>query len=833
VRQPRNDEGTVEKFTPASQLGGQDKLSSIEEISGMKGYASGTPDTLDTTLDDTYKPFQTRGLQRLERYADTTSPVDTSIMNAERERFAGKAASAGGALSQELSQAGITGRAAVTEQARLERQIGAQENEMMQSLRKGQSDKAFTAAQQLPSATATARTEDRLQEGLDFTKQQWSDTEGQRMLSDALVMGPETWLARHPGANSVDYQRARDEATLNQQTVKLSKDRFEQEQLQYSDSAKWTAYEAAVLAGDFDAAATQYKAVTGNDIDMDYMRNYQDYLIKQQQQEILSGDIAIDAQSLGVSSDRLTAFVNAVNSGADLNAANQASGLNLNPRQFAQIQRDYSMESEAKRIANERLKNQFGQETFDSMMDRINSGASLSMVNDEFDADLTSDDFMNMLSSTAFGQMQWSRSLTGANMLLQTNDPVNILTAEEMYEDLFPGARFDMHQLINDIGAERFANSMTDLATLAATFDTWEEAQTSATRMNLFDDLQMTDNDAHQLFQSLKINQIDEQWKAIEKSDFYNGLDADTRDLIQDTFSAGLSGELEFDITPVYKITDAQGRLVESFSNIEDANTFLGENADKGYLIEEGKNYVYKNITTGDTVVVNNNGEVQEDTGEGGEVTPAINDAWDYFQESMTNLPEGEKPNYNEFKIEWIKAGRPNNWGYEDYTKVREKSSENILSSLVDKYKTGWPTIDLSAGGDIIQSELELNAVKAARQSFIATPENITEITSDNANDNFKKIGIDIFNLLSNSEQNTYNSWEEYTSKNPIYLEGYDSPFIIGLYQSGISKQMTKVKSADEVQLEGIPLISLSDGKKVWLQRDGTLSTVGRPAEFY
>ena len=183
---PGNGVGKFRNFTPAEQLGGQENVANIEETTGMEGFQLGTPDQQETTT-DTYKPYQTRGLQRLERYAESTSPMDTSIMNAENERFAGEAATAKGAYSQELSQAGVTGREAATEQFMLGRQIGSQQNEMQQELRKEQSDKAFTAAQKLPSATATARTEDRLQENLDFSKQQWQDTEEQTHNENRLV----------------------------------------------------------------------------------------------------------------------------------------------------------------------------------------------------------------------------------------------------------------------------------------------------------------------------------------------------------------------------------------------------------------------------------------------------------------------------------------------------------------------------------------------------------------------------------------------------------------------------------------------------------------------
>lgn len=721
-----NGQGQAQGFSPASQFGGQEELKNIEQEQGIQGYQIGTPDksgfggmwnikpdqpvatppksaipsvsatdassaTNTSSTIDTYQPSQTRSIQRLEKYADSESPVDKSIREGERERFSGEAVAAKGALSQELAQSGVSGREAATEQSMLGRQIGAQESEVMKGLRKEQSDKSFAAAQQLPGATATARSEDRMREGLEFTKQQWGDTEGQRMLTDAVVMDEATWLQKHPQASSSDYTKARDEATLNQRQVSLSERKwndaegqraltdslsmsegtwlqkhpemtaadyaaardestlnqqnFDLEREKYKDVEGWREYEAAIAAGSFDTAAAKYSQITGGSIDMNEMKRYQNYLIAKQGQDVMSGDLNIDAQRLGISSDQLTSFANAVNSGADLAAANEASGLNLTQTQFDNVSRNYTAEGKEMDAQLDRLSNQLGQEKYDSMMDRINSGASLDMINEEFGTQLNAADFQNMKSSTPFGQQQWERSLSAAGMLMQTQTPENILAAAKMYEDLFPGAAFNMESLIKEVGADKFAKGMTELATLASTFDSWDEAQQSADKLNLFDSMGLTSEEAKDLFTGLKINQIDEEWQAIEQSDFYTKLlqtDPDTAELIQDTFSAGLSGELEFDITPTFKVNDSEGRLVEQFDNVTDANEYLGKNASKGYSVEEGKNYVYKNIMSGNSVVVNSGGEVVEGVEEEKAATFNSDNIWSKDNYAVLNDPSND-----------------------------------------------------------------------------------------------------------------------------------------------------------------------------------------------
>jgi len=647
---------------------------------GPGGDASGggnttTSDTANVSTDvssapDVYEPFQTRGLQRLERYAEGSGPIDTAIRNAERERFAGEAAATKGALSQELAQADITGREAATEQFMANRQIGSQENAMMQGLRKSEADRAFTATTQLPALATAARTEDRMRETLDFERERWSDTEGSRALTDALAMGEETWLRKHPDMTSDDYAAARNQATLDQE-------RFDLEKEKYQDSEGWKAYEAAILAGDFNVAADMYRNVTGAAIDTSQMQKYQDYLITKREQDITTGDLAIDAQRLGVDTQRLQSFIDAVNNGADLAAANDASGLNLTLPQFNQIRRDYTYEGQVQIENINRLRTQYGNEVFDSIMNRISSGASRSMVNDEFGVNLSPDDFMNMQSSTEFGQTQWNKDLSAMNMLLQTQDPENIKRAEKMFAELFPGADIDFQQLVDDVGRDRFAQGMSDMATLASTFDTWEEAQGAIEGMGLRDTLGMSTGGIGDLFYSLKINQIDEEWSTIEDSGYYQTLlrdDPDAAQLIQDTFSAGLTGELEFDINPVYEILDENGRIVNSFDNIKDAEGFLTENPDANYSVNEGKNYIYKNISTGDTVVVNNGENGENETVESG------------YEDFLDTIPEGiTPPDY----YEWKNLGGSDIRTYDDYL------SKNTFAEI--------DNIEIESYGDLLK----------------------------------------------------------------------------------------------------------------------------------
>jgi hypothetical protein len=328
-------------------------------------------------------------------------------------------------------------------------------------------------------------------------------------------------------------------------------------------------------------------------------------------------DIANEAAMLGISSDRLSTFINAVNSGGDIEAANQASGLNLTQDQMDGISTKYRQSVEAGNIELESTRNKVGNEMYNSIQEMINGGSSLAEVNarllEQGKQPMTLSEFQGMVEATPLGERNWGRNMTYANMLLQTQDPNNLVQAQRIFGEMFPGTTFDMNQLISDLGAERYAGAMTDMATLSSTFKTWEEAKGSAEGLNLIETLGLGQDDgeikAKQLFQGLKINAIDEAWTAIEDTGFYQDLlrnKPDTAKLIQETFTAGLTGELEFDIKPVYNVVDKDGGFVKSFNTVTDANTFLGENAEKEYSVQEKSNYIYKNMFTGDSVVINN-----------------------------------------------------------------------------------------------------------------------------------------------------------------------------------------------------------------------------------
>jgi len=337
-------------------------------------------------------------------------------------------------------------------------------------------------------------------------------------------------------------------------------------------------------------------------------------------------------------------------------------------------------------LATASLKNAYGDETYNSIRTMIDAGATFQAVRqrlaeqDKNPEDFTIEDFTAMHNASAAGQQDWERKLSAFSLLIQSNDPANVHEAAAQFSELFPGVTYSPDQLMADLGSERFAKGMSDIATLATTFDTWNEAKASFDRLNLGIDQDV----AADMFQAMKINAIDEEWTAITDSDWFRGLDAGTADLVKQTFNAGLTGELEFDIQPVYNIVDANGNFVKPFTNVADANVFLGENADKGYQIQKKSNYIYKSLTTGDTVVVNNGtGAVENGSGETVQTTAAK------FAKSGSSYGEEDIQAYYDAKGKLpTSVAEMDAWDKQQYD-----------MSFWNRMDTDYPGGDLTAGG--------------------------------------------------------------------------------------------------------------------------------------
>lgn len=115
------------------------------------GVAPPSPDVEQPLTED--ELFYQQTLQKLKKLSEGESELDRRIREEERARFKGEETAGRGALEQQMSQLGLTGREALLERAMAGRGFAAQEAEVISNLRKGQADRAFAASMALPGAT--------------------------------------------------------------------------------------------------------------------------------------------------------------------------------------------------------------------------------------------------------------------------------------------------------------------------------------------------------------------------------------------------------------------------------------------------------------------------------------------------------------------------------------------------------------------------------------------------------------------------------------------------------------------------------------------------------
>ncbi|MFA5166786.1 MAG: hypothetical protein WC449_05875 [Candidatus Paceibacterota bacterium] len=334
-----------------------------------------------------------------------------------------------------------------------------------------------------------------LQEGVD---------PGRARLESQLLRDKQETERNDLGAQyGIAGMQARDTAAANLASQGLAGQQFEQDKKQYGDSQGWTAYEAAIAAGDFTTAASSYKAVTGKDISMDQMKTYQNYLNTKNQQDITSGQITIDS-----------------------------------------------------------MKNKLSDEGYSSVQNMINSGSSLATVNarlkEQGKPEISGAEFTSMLEATPLGERNWGRNLSAANMLL-TN--MNFDQAAEAYAEIFPGVTFDFTNLKNEKKGEDFASGMSELASYVTANMDVGSAISAMQSSGALTKMGIDPTRATEYFNAMKVNAVDAEWEDMENSDFYKDLSTEEQTDQREFFKQKMLGQLDYTTLHEYEIYNPDGTL--------------------------------------------------------------------------------------------------------------------------------------------------------------------------------------------------------------------------------------------------------------------------------
>lgn len=318
----------------------------------------------------------------------------------------------------------------------------------------------------------------------------------------------ETELNNLGASYGIAGMQARERTAESLASQGLAGQQFEQQKQQYGDTEGWRAYEAAIAAGDFNTAAQAYKGVTGNDISMDQMKTYQEYMNKKQEQDIEAGNINIQS-----------------------------------------------------------ARNKLGDEEYDSIQDMINSGSSLSAVNERIRSqggqELTTEEFQGMLNATPLGERNWGRTMTAANMLLSTPGAANKIAAEALYSEAFPGV--DFAGVFDKVAAEEkyedFANGLSKMAEYVASGLKFEEAYGLLAAGGAANKMGVDASKLRNIYNAMNINAVDAEWDEFENSDFYKGLTTDEQNEQREFFKQKMLGQLDYATLHEYEIYNPDGTL--------------------------------------------------------------------------------------------------------------------------------------------------------------------------------------------------------------------------------------------------------------------------------
>lgn len=356
-------EATVENENGSITVIPQQKLKQMEKQYGIKGMAEGGTFTLQTdsqaaigatAAPSTVSPqtYINQGIGTLSDIAGGKSAVTESIANRAASNLGGAQTAAIGAAKQEAAQAGYGQQAIGSIGQTAMRNMEGERSKLMGDIAQGSQQQMAGAAQNLIGVGQTERTYEKSNK----------DDEWQRTLTYTDPSTPEGL-----------------------------------KQLQ-------------------DAYTRLYGTAAP---DFNTLKEERDYLRTTRGQSIESNALQIDAQKYGLSNQKFNDMISAINNGATLDLVNSTFGMNLTADQFNSIGTKYSqsvrlgnMTIEQQQTAITAAKQALGDAEYNSIVSKINTGATLEQINSTLSADkrLTQDQYDSMYGTTS--KYFWEKNFT-------------------------------------------------------------------------------------------------------------------------------------------------------------------------------------------------------------------------------------------------------------------------------------------------------------------------------------------------------------------------------------------------------------------------------------
>ena len=300
---------------------------------------------------------------------------------------------------------------------------------------------------------------------------------------------------------------------------------------------------------------------------------------------------------------------------------------------------------------------------YQSVQNRISTGATLEQINSELGTNLTPQEYASMLEASALGERNWSRKASAATMLLATKGATNKEAAAKIYSEIFPGVDFDFSSIITEEKSGDFSSGMTEMSDYVIANMKTDDAILAMKKSGALTKMGITEDEARQLYNGIKVNAVDAEWDEVENSKTYQGMTTEEQNNMREFFKQSMTGQLDYNTLKEYEIYDGDSlKTVIYGKDTTEADKYAKEH---GYTVKDTGKVKFQ---VASTIV------------ETGETTNTEKTDSEKYNEFLETLPDNTNPpNFDT----WKEAKNPEN--YDDYWKTAKDNPIVKLSAISEE----------------------------------------------------------------------------------------------------------------------------------------------------
>jgi len=292
----------------------------------------------------------------------------------------------------------------------------------------------------------------------------------------------------------------------------------------------------------------------------------------------------------------------------------KAAWMKLNPNSpepsMQQLIRDQQFVNDKNDILLDGMRNDLGDEKFNSVQARVDAGLPWSKeLEDTYG--VSEEAYNAMYDASPLGERDHTRRIDAAKILLETPGEGNKVAAAGMLNEAFPGMDIDFTQVISDENAQYFTTGMGEMAQYIAgtkSTETWDKVPESK-RKEWAKTMGLDKNEAGLMYESMRISETDAMWTNFQNSAMWNEMEPEQQEAWEAIQIASQTGEvlIDYSETGRYLVRDAERNIVGTYDTEEAANEAARGIVDAS--VEAEMDISFKDPTTNINI---NNGDPNE-----------------------------------------------------------------------------------------------------------------------------------------------------------------------------------------------------------------------------